>query len=49
MKDQYKFGVVGHRISYSGSPKIFQSIADILGMPVDEAIDFFSIVLNSMT
>ncbi len=30
MKDQYTFGVVGHRISYSGSPKIFQSIADIL-------------------
>ena len=30
MNNQYTFGVVGHRISYSGSPKIFQSIADIL-------------------
>lgn len=29
MKSSYTFGVVGHRISYSRSPELFQAIADI--------------------
>ncbi|MEW6412801.1 MAG: shikimate dehydrogenase [Candidatus Zixiibacteriota bacterium] len=35
MKDKYLFGVVGHKIGYSLSPQIFQTISKITGVPCD--------------
>ncbi len=32
MKDQFRFGVLGHGISYSKSPELFQAIFDIKGV-----------------